>query len=139
MTDRNLPTWERSIPDNNLHLARMMSRTHFLGKVLPILAAVEGHLQALQQKPEDTAKMIRVFKSMHALSCSADFHGFHDFSRLAQEVFLVFQQTANTGGHVSERMVKLTTTALSQLRRMADPAPTDNAEDAKRIITSLLT
>ncbi|MGE0917311.1 chemotaxis protein CheW [Trichlorobacter lovleyi] len=105
-----------------------------------LLAELETSLLELEENPQDSDLINRVFRAMHTIKGSGAMFGFDDIARFTHEVETVFDQVRNGKMQVTRCLLDLTLQARDQITTMLDASaggpPADEA-NGQRIIAGL--
>ena len=87
-----------------------------------LLTELEGALLELEETPDDTELVGKVFRSMHTIKGSGAMFGFDDIAAFTHEVETVFDHVRNGHLAVSGRLIDLTLKARDCIRMMLHSA-----------------
>ncbi|MDY0300365.1 MAG: chemotaxis protein CheA [Trichlorobacter sp.] len=83
-----------------------------------LLAELENSLLELEEQPEDSDLINRVFRAMHTIKGSSAMFGFDDIARFTHEVETVFDHARNGKIKVCKRLLDLTLQSRDQISDM---------------------
>lgn len=105
-----------------------------------LLAELETSLLELEDNPQDSDLINRVFRAMHTIKGSGAMFGFDDIARFTHEVETVFDQVRNGKMQVTRCLLDLTLQARDQITAMLEASagglPADET-NGQRIIAGL--
>lgn len=87
----------------------------FREEALELLGELEASLLELEERPDDTELVGRVFRAMHTIKGSGAMFGFTAISSFTHEVETVFDRVRNGAVHVSRNLIDLTLMARDQI------------------------
>ncbi len=115
-------------------------RQAFKEEAYELLSELETSLLALEETPDDTETIGRVFRAMHTIKGSGAMFGFEDIATFTHEVETVFDLVRNDKIPVTKNLINLTLAARDQIKGMLDASdsggPVDDASAAD-LITEL--
>src|SRR5271157_5840724 len=117
-----------------------ISKDVFIEEANELLAELENSLLALEERPDDTELIGRVFRAMHTIKGSGAMFGFDSIAKFTHEVETVFDMVRNGKLTVTKDLIDLTLAARDQIRNMLDaPDKGDAADETKNssIVESL--
>lgn len=112
----------------------------FREETLELLSELEVALLELEQSPDDTDVISRVFRALHTVKGSAGMIGFDAISEFTHEVETVFELVRSGGLEVSGELVNLTLAARDMIKGMMDAdlgGEEVNQEEASQIVSGL--
>src|SRR5512134_189576 len=95
-------------------------RQAFKEEAYELLSELEDSLLALEDTPDDTEIIGRVFRAMHTIKGSGAMFGFDDIASFTHEVETVFDQVRSGKIAVTRELIDLTLRARDQIRLMLD-------------------
>ncbi|MBU4262379.1 MAG: chemotaxis protein CheA [Proteobacteria bacterium] len=98
-----------------------------------LLAELENSLLELEDSPDDTELIGRVFRALHTIKGSGAMFGFDDIAAFTHQVETAFDQVRNGKLSVSRKMIDLTLAARDQIKTMLGGAAVDAAGTAQLI------
>ncbi|CAH2031228.1 chemotaxis protein CheA [Trichlorobacter ammonificans] len=105
-----------------------------------LLAELENSLLELEEQPEDSDLINRVFRAMHTIKGSGAMFGFDDIARFTHEVETVFDQVRNGKMRVTRTLLDLTLQSRDQISVMLAASaggPPADENRGRQIITGL--
>ena len=105
-----------------------------------LLADLESSLMELEESPDDTELIGRVFRAMHTIKGSGAMFGFDDIAAFTHEVETAFDKVRNGTVRVTSGLIDVTLRARDQIRSMLDASETADGADkaeADEIIATL--
>jgi two-component system chemotaxis sensor kinase CheA len=115
-------------------------REAFKEEARELLTELETSLLELEERPEDTDLIGRVFRAMHTIKGSGAMFGFEAISKFTHEVETVLDLVRNGAIPVTKELIDLTLAARDHIRSMLDAsegAPEVDKDKALMIIASL--
>jgi two-component system, chemotaxis family, sensor kinase CheA len=115
-------------------------RQAFKEEAYELLSELESSLLELEERPEDSDLIGRVFRAMHTIKGSGSMFGFDDIARFTHEVETIFDMVRNGKLQVSTTLVNLTLSARDQIKLMLDDSERGGGADLEasgRIIAGL--
>ncbi len=106
-------------------------REAFIEEAYELLAELESTLLELEQAPDDTELIGRVFRAMHTIKGSGAMFGFNDISTFTHEVETVYDLVRNGSIKVTKDIIDLTLVACDQIKQMVDGGDVDEFETHK--------
>ncbi len=109
-------------------------------EAVELLTELETSLLELEEAPQDSDLINRVFRAMHTIKGSGAMFGFDDIARFTHEVETVFDQVRNGKLPVTRPLLDLTLQARDQIAIMLDASSGGPAADEsikQRIIDGL--
>jgi two-component system chemotaxis sensor kinase CheA len=103
----------------------------FKDEALELIQELEAALLELEESPEDSSAIDRVFRALHTLKGSGGLAGFDNVAGFCHEAETVFEQVRSGERKVDEKLVSLTLSAQDHLKGMimaefgADPVDDD--------------
>jgi two-component system chemotaxis sensor kinase CheA len=103
----------------------------FKDEALELILELEAALLELEDSPEDSSAIDRVFRALHTLKGSGGLAGFDNVAGFCHEAETVFEQVRSGERKVDEKLVSLTLSAQDHLKGMimaefgADPVDDD--------------
>jgi two-component system chemotaxis sensor kinase CheA len=103
----------------------------FKDEALELIQELEAALLELEESPEDSSHIDRVFRALHTLKGSGGLAGFDNVAGFCHEAETVFEQVRSGDRTVDENLVSLTLSAQDHLKGMimsefgADPVDDD--------------
>jgi two-component system chemotaxis sensor kinase CheA len=103
----------------------------FKDEALELIQELEAALLELEESPEDSSPIDRVFRALHTLKGSGGLAGFDNVAGFCHEAETVFEQVRSGERKVDEKLVSLTLSAQDHLKGMimaefgADPVDDD--------------
>ncbi len=110
-----------------------MMETHkeiYRAEALELLADLETSLLALEETPEETELIGRVFRALHTIKGSGAMAGFDDIAAFTHDIETVFDLIRNGKLTVTKSLIDLVLRAGDQIRTMLDESHSDAAETA---------
>lgn len=95
-----------------------------------LLSELESALLELEETPDDTELIGRVFRAMHTIKGSGAMFGFDDIAAFTHEVETVFDLVRNGEIRVTKKLIDLTLSARDHIRTMIDAYNGGDAVDA---------
>lgn len=114
--------------------------TAFKEEAYELLAELETSLLTLEETPDDSETVGRVFRAMHTIKGSGAMFGFEDIAAFTHEVETVFDLVRKGEMAVTKELINLTLAARDRIKAMLDgdgAAEDPGAERAEAIIASL--
>ena len=109
-------------------------RQAFQEEANEILVELESSLLALNENPEDTDLVGRVFRSMHTIKGSGAMFGFDELAAFTHHLENAFDEVRNGRLKVTTELVDLSLAALDQIKGMVnDPSPNRMKTQAFRL------
>jgi two-component system chemotaxis sensor kinase CheA len=105
-----------------------------------LLTELENSLLELEEIPEDSELIGRVFRAMHTIKGSGAMFGFDEIAGFTHEVETVFDMVRNGGMAVTKELLNLTLRARDHIKSMLDASVSGEAVDqsaGNAIITGL--
>ncbi len=90
----------------------------FKDEALELLQELEAALLELEESPEDSAAIDRVFRALHTLKGSGGLAGFENVAGFCHEAETVFEQVRSGERQVDQDLVSLTLSAQDHLKGM---------------------
>lgn len=90
----------------------------FKDEALELIQELESALLELEESPEDSAAIDRVFRALHTLKGSGGLAGFDDLAGFCHEAETVFEKVRSGERQVDQNLVSLTLAAQDHLKRM---------------------
>jgi two-component system chemotaxis sensor kinase CheA len=114
-------------------------RQAFKEEAYELLGELESSLLELEERPDDTDLIGRVFRAMHTIKGSGSMFGFDDIARFTHEVETVFDLVRNGKLAVTRTLVNLTLAARDQIKSMLDASEEGEVDPGQtsQIITGL--
>ncbi len=113
-------------------------RQAFKEEAYELLSELETSLLALEETPDDTETIGRVFRAMHTIKGSGAMFGFEDIATFTHEVETVFDLVRNDKIPVTKHLINLTLSARDQIKGMLDASdsggPVDDESAAELIL-----
>ena len=95
-----------------------------------LLAELENALLELEETPDDSELIGRVFRAMHTIKGSGAMFGFDDIAAFTHEIETIFDRVRGGEIAVSKEMVNLSLSARDQIQAMLDASEGENTADA---------
>jgi two-component system chemotaxis sensor kinase CheA len=95
-----------------------------------LLAALEGALLELEERPEDMEVVGRVFRAMHTIKGSGAMFGFDDIASFTHTIETVYDMVREGKLKVTEGLISLTLAACDQVKAMLDASRDGESVDA---------
>ena len=102
-------------------------REAFKEEAYDLLTELENSLLELEERPDDTDLIGRVFRSMHTIKGSGAMFGFDDVAAFTHEVETVFDMVRDNTIPVTGELINLTLQARDHIKGMLDSAHTGEA------------
>ncbi len=105
-----------------------------------LLADLESALLELEETPDDTELIGRIFRALHTIKGSGSMFGFDAIAKFTHEVETVFDMVRNKEMSVTKELIDLTLASGDVIKTMLDNSETCDSEDKERageIIASL--
>ncbi len=115
-------------------------RETFKEEARELLTELETSLLELEERPDDSGMIGRVFRAMHTIKGSGAMFGFEATSAFTHEVETVFDLVRNGSLRVSKELIDLTLACRDHIRLMleaSDGRPAGDETKAAAIIASL--
>jgi two-component system, chemotaxis family, sensor kinase CheA len=115
-------------------------RQAFKEEAYELLSELESSLLELEERPEDSDLIGRVFRAMHTIKGSGSMFGFDDIAAFTHEVETIFDMVRNGKLEVTTTLVNLTLSARDQIKSMLDNCDGGGGADLEtsgRIIAGL--
>jgi two-component system, chemotaxis family, sensor kinase CheA len=115
-------------------------RQAFKEEAYELLSELESSLLELEERPDDSDLIGRVFRAMHTIKGSGSMFGFDDIAHFTHEVETIFDMVRNGKLQVTKTLVNLTLSARDQIKSMLDNADGGGGADlaeSGRIIAGL--
>jgi len=115
-------------------------RQAFKEEAYELLSELESSLLELEERPDDSDLIGRVFRAMHTIKGSGSMFGFDDIASFTHEVETIFDMVRNGKLEVTKILINLTLAARDQIKLMLDNSDTGGGADLKesgRIIAGL--
>ena len=90
----------------------------FKDEALELIQELESALLELEESPEDSSQIARVFRALHTLKGSGGLAGFDNVAGFCHEAETVFEQVRSGERKVDEKLVSLTLSAQDHLKGM---------------------
>jgi two-component system chemotaxis sensor kinase CheA len=90
----------------------------FKDEALELIQELEAALLELEESPDDTDQIDRVFRALHTLKGSGGLAGFEDVAGFCHEAETVFEQVRSGERQVDQDLVSLTLSAQDHLKGM---------------------
>ena len=90
----------------------------FKDEALELIQELEASLLELEEAPEDSSPIDRVFRALHTLKGSGGLAGFDNVAGFCHEAETVFEQVRSGERKVDEKLVSLTLSAQDHLKGM---------------------
>ena len=90
----------------------------FRDEALELIQELEAALLELEESPDDSAQIDRVFRALHTLKGSGGLAGFDDVAGFCHEAETVFEQVRSGERQVDQDLVSLTLSAQDHLKGM---------------------
>jgi two-component system, chemotaxis family, sensor kinase CheA len=103
-----------------------------------LLAALEGALLELEERPEDMEVVGRVFRAMHTIKGSGAMFGFDDIASFTHTIETVYDMVREGRLSVTQDLISLTLASCDQVKTMLDVSQEDT-ETADDVQTKELT
>ena len=117
-----------------------LHRQAFKEEAYELLSELESSLLELEQRPDDSDLIGRVFRAMHTIKGSGSMFGFDDIATFTHEVETIFDLVRNGKLRVTTTLVNLTLSARDQIKSLLDNSEGGGAADLEasaRIIAGL--
>ena len=117
-----------------------LHRQAFKEEAYELLSELESSLLELEQRPDDSDLIGRVFRAMHTIKGSGSMFGFDDIAAFTHEVETIFDLVRNGKLRVTTTLVNLTLSARDQIKALLDNSEGGGASDCEasaRIIAGL--
>ena len=98
------------------------NRQAFLEEAYDLCSELENALLELEESPDDSELVNRVFRAMHTIKGSGAMFGFDDISSFTHDVETVFDRVRNGELKVSRELLDLTLKARDHILRLLDAA-----------------
>lgn len=111
-----------------------MMETHreiYRAEAFELLADLETSLLALEETPEETELIGKVFRALHTIKGSGAMAGFDDIAAFTHDIETVFDLVRNSKLTVTKTLIDLVLRAGDQIRAMLDDANGDAVETAE--------
>ena len=95
-------------------------RQAFKEEAYELLSELESSLLELEERPDDSDLIGRVFRAMHTIKGSGSMFGFDDIAAFTHEVETIFDMVRNGKLQVTTTLVNLTLSARDQIKIMLD-------------------
>ena len=105
-----------------------------------LLVDLESALLELEETPDDTELIGRIFRALHTIKGSGSMFGFDAIAKFTHEVETVFDMVRNEEMSVTKELIDLTLSSGDVIKTMLDNSETGNSVDKERageIIASL--
>jgi two-component system chemotaxis sensor kinase CheA len=105
-----------------------------------LLADLESALLELEEAPDDSELIGRIFRALHTIKGSGSMFGFDAIAKFTHEVETVFDMVRNEEMSVTKELIDLTLSSGDVIKTMLDNSETGDSEDKERageIIASL--
>jgi two-component system chemotaxis sensor kinase CheA len=102
-----------------------------------LLGELEDALLELEQAPEDSALIGRVFRALHTIKGSGAMFGFDQIAAFTHEVETVFDLVRNGRIEVTRELVDLSLAARDEIRALLDGSKPGAAAGREKIIAAL--
>ncbi len=104
-----------------------------------LIAELETSLLELEESPDDTEQIGRIFRALHTIKGSGSMFGFEEIAGFTHEVETVFEMVRNGEISVTKELIDLTLSARDQIKTMLDGSGLSSADKQKagEIIASL--
>jgi two-component system chemotaxis sensor kinase CheA len=102
-----------------------------------LLADLETSLLELEETPDDTELIGRIFRAMHTIKGSGSMFGFDDIASFTHEVETVFDMVRNGLLEVSKELINLTLTSRDHIKLLLDEPDSVDEQKGTEIINSL--
>jgi two-component system, chemotaxis family, sensor kinase CheA len=115
-------------------------RQAFKEEAYELLSELESSLLELEERPDDSDLIGRVFRAMHTIKGSGSMFGFDDIAHFTHEVETIFDMVRNGKLQVTKILVNLTLSARDQIKSMLDNSDGGGGADLQesgRIIAGL--
>jgi len=115
-------------------------RQAFKEEAYELLSELESSLLELEEGPDDSDLIGRVFRAMHTIKGSGSMFGFDDIAHFTHEVETIFDMVRNGKLQVTKTLVNLTLSARDQIKSMLDNSDGGGGADlaeSGRIIAGL--
>lgn len=97
-----------------------------------LLGELETSLLELEESPDNTELVGRVFRAMHTIKGSGSMFGFDDIAKFTHEIETVFDLVRNGKIPVTKELIQATLSARDRIREMLDAYGSGNpADDGK--------
>ncbi|MCL4490598.1 MAG: chemotaxis protein CheA [Nitrospirae bacterium] len=106
-------------------------RETFREEANELLTELETALLELEETPDDTELIGRVFRAMHTIKGSGAMFGFDDIAAFTHEVETAFDLVRNGKTAVTKGLIDLTLSARDQIRAMLNPSDTETVDVVK--------
>ncbi|MGC8494787.1 MAG: chemotaxis protein CheW [Syntrophobacteraceae bacterium] len=106
-------------------------REIYRAEAFELLADLETSLLALEETPEETELIGRVFRALHTIKGSGAMAGFDDIAAFTHDIETVFDLVRNGKLTVTKTLIDLVLRAGDQIRAMLDESNGDAAETAE--------
>lgn len=117
-----------------------VSKDVFIEEASELLAELENSLLALEEQPDDTELIGRVFRAMHTIKGSGAMFGFDNIAKFTHEVETVFDMVRSGKLTVTQDLINLTLAARDHIRNLLDNPDNGDPADGitgSRIVESL--
>ncbi|GFO59359.1 chemotaxis protein CheA [Geomonas silvestris] len=104
-------------------------RQAFKEEAYELLSELETSLLELEETPEDSDLIGRVFRAMHTIKGSGAMFGFDDIASFTHEVETVFDMVRNGKLSVTKPLINLTLAARDQIKSMLDASESGGGAD----------
>ncbi|MBF0558346.1 MAG: chemotaxis protein CheA [Nitrospirae bacterium] len=104
----------------------------FKEEAYELLAELETSLLEMEERPDDTDLIGRVFRAMHTIKGSGSMFGFDDIAKFTHEIETVFDNVRNGKVPVTNELIRLTLAARDQIKVMLDASCGGEAADIEK-------
>ncbi|GFO68981.1 chemotaxis protein CheA [Geomonas limicola] len=104
-------------------------RQAFKEEAYELLSELETSLLELEETPEDSDLIGRVFRAMHTIKGSGAMFGFDDIASFTHEVETVFDMVRNGKLSVTKPLINLTLAGRDQIKAMLDASESGGGAD----------
>ncbi|THB62966.1 MAG: chemotaxis protein CheA [Desulfovibrio sp.] len=109
-----------------------MNRKAFMEEAQDLLAELETGLLELEEQPDDSDCIDRVFRCMHTIKGSGAMFGFDDIAAFTHDVENVFDLVRNNAMAVSKELLDLTLSSRDHIVYLLECAKSDAPVDLER-------
>lgn len=102
-----------------------------------LLAELETSLLELEDNPDDTELVGRIFRAMHTIKGSGSMFGFDDIALFTHEVETIFDMVRNGLLEVSKELINLTLSSRDHIKLLLDEPESVDEQKGAEIINSL--
>ena len=101
----------------------------FREEAYELLAELETALMEIEENPQDTDLIDRIFRAMHTIKGSGAMFGFDDIAAFTHELETIFDLVREGRMAVSSRLVNISLAARDQIKAMLDASANDRPAD----------